>query len=91
MYYPLFFGDEPGDEPPTGGAPDEPGKLLLAFDQELFMRHQCYNRECLRAYAHANCLERGKRLYKIVQALPAPLAGASVQVTVTHVLDTEVY
>ena len=23
-------GDEPGDEPPTGGAPDEPGKLLLS-------------------------------------------------------------
>ena len=50
------------------GATD-PGRLLPNFDQDAFMRQQCYNRECLRAYATANCLRREKRLYKVVQVV----------------------
>tara|TARA_B110001452_G_scaffold51895_1_gene39549 strand:+ start:495 stop:1586 length:1092 start_codon:yes stop_codon:yes gene_type:complete len=50
------------------GATD-PSKLLPNFDQDAFMRQQCYNRECLRVFATANCLRRKKRLYKMVQVI----------------------
>jgi hypothetical protein len=47
----------------------QPAKLLAAFDQESFILQQAFSRECLRAYAQANCTRRKRRLYKTVQVV----------------------
>jgi hypothetical protein len=47
----------------------QPAKLLAAFDQQAFILQQAFSRECLRAYAEANCTRRKRRLYKTVQVV----------------------